>query len=166
MMVRSIENVSRKMPVFGLRSKLSHLRTCTSQQKKCHLVSNRLISVRPNRKIDELKIGDSIRYLPLFSEGMGNSYIWLEIFFSFQYEWNSEYLRVSFDFQFFETSKLSPSIPRIPARQTSQIKAPSSYSLILSSLDTYLTRYTTRPGRLTSIAQLNLPRANQIYHCQ
>jgi len=63
-------------------------------------------------------------------------------------------------------SKLCPPIPRIPARQTSQIKTPPSYLLILSSLDTYLTRYTTRPGRLTSIAQLNLLQANQIYNRQ
>ena len=49
-------------------------------------------------------------------------------------------------------SKLSPSIPRTPARQTSQIETPSSCLLILSFLDIYLTRYTTRPGHHTSIA--------------
>jgi len=61
-------------------------------------------------------------------------------------------------------SKLSSSLPWSPPRQTSQIRTPFSYLFILSSLDTCSTTYPTRPGRLTSIFQLNVPQAHQSHH--
>ena len=61
-------------------------------------------------------------------------------------------------------SKLSSSLLWSPSGQTPQIRTPSSYLFIFSSLDTCSTSYPTRPGCFTPISQLNVPQAHQSHH--